>query len=104
VRYIAGCHAQMDDPIMLRSFERLQKAVSFVARFCRRSMVPRSASSSIGAGVRPAHHEFAVCGPGRVGDRVRYSGISRLGIIKDWVLRLMFVGKNDHVLSYVLWG
>jgi hypothetical protein len=51
-------------------------------------------------------HEFAIMRERarELGIRVRYSeDFPDWSIIKDWVLRLMFVGKNDHVLSYVLW-
>jgi hypothetical protein len=97
------------DPIMLRSFEDLQKASELYLRqiLTESHYGPTEVQAVVSALVWDLPtHEFAIMRERakELGIRVRYSeDFPDWSIIKDWVLRLMFVGKNDHVLSYVLW-
>jgi hypothetical protein len=97
------------DPIMLRSFEDLQKASELYLRQVLQEAHydPPAIQAIVSALVWDLPtHEFAIMRERarELGIRVRYSeDFPDWSIIKDWVLRLMFVGKNDHVLSYVLW-
>ena len=96
------------DPIMLRSFEDLQKASEqYLREILQKARYNSSQIQQIVSALvwdLPTH-EFAI-----MRDRAIEMGI-RVGLsedhpewhlMRDWVMRLAFVASDDHILAYVL--